>query len=152
MVGKTKTFAASGALAIFVLVVAGAQHASPPRWGGEEWLSWSAEVRSVFVDAYLAGYTSGKSAACMAADDLFELDKVIHDPKDAVVARCKRHAKSYSKTSDYYAKVITEFYQKYPKYRNIPYAYLMFLMTDDWYKTADEIYQAALEGKIRTTF
>lgn len=152
MVGKIRPFAAWAGLAGLLLAAATAEAASPSQWKGEEWLSWSAEVRTVFVDAYLAGYTSGRSDACLAADDLFDLDKPVHSPEDMVVARCKRHAKSYSKTSDYYVKVITDFYQKYPKYRNIPYVYLMFLMSDGWYKTADEIYQGALEGKIRTTF
>jgi len=104
------------------------------------------------MDAYLDGYVSGKMDACSAAGDLFELDKLVQDPNDIVSARCLRHAKAYSRASDYYVKVITDFYTKYPKYRNIPDVYLMFLLTDDRYKTADEIYQAALEGKIRTRF
>ena len=151
MITKARTFAAVGALALLFLVVAAARVASPPRWRGEEWLAWSPQVRSVYGEAYLAGYLNGKLDACNAAMDLFELDKPT-DLSNTVATRCRSHAKSYSKTSEYYVKVITDFYQEHPEYRNFPYAYLMFLMTDNWYKTADEIYQAAVEGKIRTTF
>ena len=104
------------------------------------------------MGAYLDGYASGRMDACSGANDLFELDKPVQDPKDIVSARCLRHAKAYSKSPDYYVKVITDFYAKYPKYRNIPNVYLMFLLTDGRYKTAEEIYQAAVGGKIRTRF
>ncbi len=152
MGGEAKSFAGSGVLAALLLFAVTVHFASPPRDRGDEWLSWSPEVRTVFADAYLSGYLRGKSDACNAADSLFELDKPVHDIKDTVSNRCFQHAKSYSKAPDYYVKVITDFYQKYPRYRNIPYVYLIFLLTDDWYKTADEIYQAALAGQIRTTF
>ena len=120
MVTKAKTFAASGALTALLLFAETVMFASPPQGGGREWLSWSPKVRSVFVDAYLSGYLSGKTDACNAADVLFELNKPVHDIKDTVSNRCFRHAKSYSKPSNYYAKVITDFYQKYPNHRNIP--------------------------------
>ncbi len=151
MAGRARSFASTGALGAILVIATAVQAASPPRWG-EEWLSWAPQVRSVFMDAYLDGYVSGKVDACSRANDLFELDKPVRDPKDIVSARCLRHAKAYSKASDYYVKVITDFYTKYPKYRNIPYLNLMLLLTDDRYKTADEIYQAAVEGKIRTRF
>jgi len=151
MAGRARSFATTGALAAIMVIATRVQVASPPR-SGQGWLSWSPQVRSVFMDAYLDGYVSGKMDACSAAGDLFELDKLVQDPNDIVSARCLRHAKAYSRASDYYVKVITDFYTKYPKYRNIPDVYLMFLLTDDRYKTADEIYQAALEGKIRTRF
>lgn len=152
MATRARSFATAGALAAILVIATGIQVASPPRWSGEEWLSWTLEVRTVFVDAYLDGYVSGKMDACSTADDLFELDKPVQDPEDIVSARCLRHAKAYSKASDYYVKVITDFYTKYPKYGNIPYLNLMLLLRDDRYKTAEEIYQAALEGKIRTRF
>ena len=119
---------------------------------GEEWLSWSQQQRSVFVDAYLMGYLSGKSDACIGAADLFELDKPVQDLNESVDRRCFRHAKSYSKRADYYTGVITQFYTEHPEYRNIPNIYLMLLLIDDRYKTADEIYQAAVKGEIRTDF
>lgn len=151
MATRARSFATAGALAAILVIATRVPAASSPRWG-EQWLSWTPEVRTVFVDAYLAGYVDGKIDACVVADALFELDKPIQDPKDAVSARCLRHAKAYSRASDYYVKVITDFYRNYPKYGNIPYFNLMVLLRDDRYKTADEIYQAALEGKIRTRF
>ena len=121
MLRKARTYITLGALAIPLLAVAAAQLASPSRGRGDECLSWRPEVRTVFVDAYLGGYNSGRSDACMAADDLFELDKAVQNIEDTVVQRCKRRAKSYSRPPDYYVNVINDFYKKYPKYRNIPY-------------------------------
>jgi len=119
---------------------------------GEEWLSWSPEQRTVFVDAYLMGYLRGKSNACIGAAELFEVGKPVHDLNESVDRRCFRHAKSYSRGADHYANLITEFYREHPEYRNIPNVYLMVLLTDDRYKTADEIYEAAVKGEIRTNF
>ncbi len=149
---RLRALAISAALVALSLAVVRTQPASPSRGAGQEWLSWSPDVRIVFAQAYLSGYLSGKTDACIAADRLFDLDKVVHEISETVSARCLRHAKSYSKTSDHYARVITDFYQKYSQYRNIPYAYLMLVMTDDRFTTVDEIYQAALAGEIRTTF
>ncbi len=148
---RLRALAISAALVALSLAVVRTQPASPSREAGQEWLSWSPDVRIVFAQAYLSGYLSGKTNACMAAAELFESGPV-HDLSESADARCFRRAKSYSKTSDHYARVITDFYQKYSQYRNIPYAYLMLVMTDDRFTTVDEIYQAALAGKIRTRF
>ena len=119
---------------------------------GEGWLTWSPEQRIIFVDAYLIGYWRGKSEACLAADSLFELDKPVRDPNEIVVARCLRHTKDYSKDADHYTSVITKFYTEHVEYHNIPNVYLMRLLIDDRYKTADEIYQAAVKREIKTDF
>jgi len=119
---------------------------------GEGWLSWSPEQRIIFVDTYLMGYLSGKLDACEAADKLFELEKPVRDLNETVDARCVRHAKSYSKDAYHYASVITQFYTEHVEYHNIPNVYLMMLLTDDRYQTADEIYQAAVKREIQTDF
>ena len=152
MVKQIRTVPIAGAFALLLFIGTSAQVSSPPRGTGQEWLSWSPEQRRVFVGAYLQGYLMGKTDARIAADELFELDKPVHDLKDTVDARCFRHAKAYSRDSADYTAVITDFYTNHAKYRNIPRSYLMLLLTDDRYKTADEIYQAALKGEIRTNF
>ncbi|MGH9788594.1 MAG: hypothetical protein ACRD4U_07835 [Candidatus Acidiferrales bacterium] len=119
---------------------------------GEGWLSWSPEQRVIFVDAYLIGYLEGKSEACLAAYNLFELDKPIRDLNESVDARCFRHTKSYSRDADHYASVITQFYTEHVEYRNIPNIYLMTLLIDGRYETADEIYRAAVKREIQTDF
>ena len=94
----------------------------------------------------------GKTDACAAVDDLFAEQKPIHDPKDSVDQRCVRRTKSYSKDVDDYIGVLTDFYTKYPQFRNIPDLYLIQILTDDRYTTADGIYQMAVKGEIRTNF
>ena len=137
------------AIGLFVSTIA---QVSVPQGAGKDWLSWSPEERSVFAEAYKAGYVSGKSDACEAAARLFEPHERVTDFSRSASARCLQHAKAHSKTIDHYTEVITTFYSKYAKYEGIPYAYLMLLLTDDRYNTADEIYQAALKGEIRTNF
>jgi hypothetical protein len=129
-----------------------AQVSTPRPGSGEEWLSWKPEERRLFVGAYLDGYQRGKTDACIAAGELFDQHKPVHDLEDLPDRRCFRHAKAYSRKPDDYVAVMTNFYTNHPQYRNIPRIYLIFLLTDDRYKTADEIYQAALKGEIRTDF
>jgi hypothetical protein len=141
---------------ITILTSAGAQDQSrrPSRGpqAGVQCLSWTQQRRGDFVDAYLAGYLGGKSDACIAAAEIFEVGKTFSDPREDVSQRCFRQAKSYSRETSDYVTVLTEFYTKYPQFRNIPYLYLMMMLRDDEYKTADGIYQMALKGEIRTRF
>ena len=123
-----------------------------PAPSAEWWLSWSLEQRFLFVEAYLFGYGRGVTEACLAANNLFELDKLIYDLNEIVSARCFRHTKDYSKESDHYADVITEFYTKHVEYRNIPLTYMITLLIDGRYQTADELYQAAVKRKIQVDF
>ena len=119
---------------------------------GMQWLSWTQQRRSDFVDAYLAGYLDGKSDACIAAAEIFDVGKTFSDPREDASQRCFRQAKSYSRNISDYVKVLTDFYTKYAQFKNIPYLYLMTILRDDQYKTADGIYQMALKEEIRTHF
>jgi len=105
----------------------------------------------VYVDAYLSGYVSGKTDACVAAAELFEGGKQV-SLDDTVDKRCFRHAKAYSKARGDYLIFMTEFYVKCPKYKTVPYTYLMLQLTDDRYKTAEKLCQMAENGEIRTSF
>ena len=58
----------------------------------------------------------------------------------------------YSKDADVYAIVLTDFYTKHPEYQNVPYSYLLSFLSDRQFKTADELYQMALKGQLRTHF
>jgi hypothetical protein len=119
---------------------------------GEGWLSWSPEQRVIFVDAYLIGYWRGKSNACYAASTLLDKEISIHQLDERVGARCLRHTESYSKDAYHYANVMTQFYAEHVEYRNIPNIYLMMLLIDGRYETADEIYRAAVKRKIQIDF
>ena len=65
---------------------------------------------------------------------------------------CLARLESYSKHSDAYTTVLTDFYTSHPEYRGIPSAYLLEFLSDRRFKTADQIYQMALKGEIRSTF
>ena len=47
-----------------------------------------------------------------------------------------------------YTDVITEFYTKHPEYKGIPFVDLMKSLGDHNYKTADQLYQMALNGEL----
>jgi len=119
---------------------------------GEEWLSWSADERIVFVGAYLQGYLMGKTDACEAAAELFQAHKKFTNLEQDPSRRCFRHAKDYSRSAAEYAPLITDFYTKHPEHRDIPVDYFMLLLTNDQYKTVGDIEQGIQKGEVRTTF
>ena len=67
-------------------------------------------------------------------------------------ARCQAHLPEYSKDPGEYANVLTDFYTRYPEYNNVPFFYLMWFLGDDQHKTADQLFQMALKGELRTKF
>jgi len=93
------------------------------------------------------------------ADDLFGVGKH-HRVGEGPTARCQNRLQQYTKIKtldsgvDFgaYTSVITDFYTKHPEYQNIPEAYLLSLLSDREYKSADQLYQMALKGAIDTHF
>ncbi len=118
---------------------------------GVEWLSWSPSERSAFMNGFVTGYLRGTSKACNAADDLFEVNNP-HSVSDRPSEKCHGRVDLYSKDSDAYTTVLTEFYTKHPEYRGIPSAYLLSFLSDSQYRTADQLYQMAVKGEMRTHF
>ena len=118
---------------------------------GQEWLSWNPAERSAFTIGFIDGYLRGTRKACDAANDLFEVGKG-HRLGEDPSARCQSRIESYSKDADAYIAVLTDFYTKYPAYRNIPFIYLFFFLSDNQFKTADQLYKMALKGEMRTNF
>jgi hypothetical protein len=127
---------------------------------GKQWLSWSTAERTAYVNGYISGYLTGRLRACNATDDLFEVGQPhrIGDgahPSEIPSARCLSAVDIYSKgrlTSsgphlDVYTQVITEFYERHPEYRNVPFTYLMEQLTDKNYKSAEQLYDLARSGK-----
>ncbi len=51
-----------------------------------------------------------------------------------------------------YTTVLTEFYTKHPAYQNIPTVYILSFLSNRNYKTADQLYQMAVKGEMRTHF
>lgn len=141
--------------AAFVLVVSASSVVTAPGvrgdGAGQEWLSWSPTERSAFMNGFVTGYLRGTSAACNAADELFEANKP-HSATDRPSERCRGRVDLYSKDSDAYTTVLTEFYTKHPEYQGIPSAYLLSFLSDSRYKTADQLYQMAIKGEMRTNF
>jgi hypothetical protein len=51
-----------------------------------------------------------------------------------------------------YTLVVTEFYTKHPEYRGIPITYLMEFLSDSKYKSAEQLFQMARNGELRTNW
>jgi hypothetical protein len=127
-----------------------------------EWLSWSPGQRATYVDGFITGYFQGSHNACEASDNLFEIDKPHslgdeQHPSDMPSARCLARMDDYSKAiysessgPDFtaYTDVITELYTKHPDSEDIPFVDLMMALNDHDYKTADQLYQMVLKGKL----
>lgn len=133
---------------------------------GTQWLSWRNYDRDHFVSAYIDGYLSGVNEACRAADRLLDLktNRIYEHDSDEILSPsgvCRKGAAHYSKfkpvsdgDSDVsaYTDVLTRFYAEHPQYQNVPYEYLMQYLTDEQYKTADDLYNMAKAGSIRTNW
>jgi hypothetical protein len=126
---------------------------------GGEWLSWSPSARSAYINGFIDGYLRGSHTACDATDKLFEVDKP-HRLGDSPSGRCEAKLEVYSKyrykdsEPDFsaYTQVITDFYTKHPQYQGIPFFYLLSFLSDNKYKTADQLYEMAEKGEMRTHF
>ena len=134
------------------------------RHDGNEWLAWPDNERVHFVAAYIDGYDGGVHNACAAVDHTLDL-KANHSydhTKDEIVLPsgvCWKGADHYSKFKpnpvgdpdvSAYTEVLTRFYTEHAEYKNIPYEYLMPYLTDEQYKTADDLYKMAKAGDMRT--
>jgi hypothetical protein len=153
-------------LVLLLSIISGSQ---PPasdrvelfRHPGMLWLSWSAAERENFVYGYIQGHGHGMDEACLAADDLFEKDKLHqlgHDevPSTFPSARCRARVPQYSnvridlsKGPDFsaYTTVITDFYTKYPEYRDTPFTLLMESLAGAKGLTAEDIYRRWTSSK-----
>ena len=103
-----------------------------------EWDSFSVYERTVYVEGYTAGYGIGGLAACDKADLLFETkgqllpDGTLNNPVQLCHEARDRFTRMGSEgkvRANYsvYSDVITEFYNKYPKYKTAPFSFLLRL-------------------------
>jgi hypothetical protein len=124
----------------------------PVALDGKQWLEWQSSGREDFVMAYIGGYSKGVRDACV----LHDLDPYV---KPGHPGDCSAKAPRYSLKSDSagnvdlsaYTNVLTKFYTEHPEYQSISYVLLMPYLTDEQHKTADDLYNMAKTGKIRTS-
>jgi hypothetical protein len=150
----TKAFRASLIAGVFAILLLGTNAVQVPtaqRDRGQEWLSWSSPQRNVYIDGFVTGFTQGTHGGCATADDLFERGQP-HALGDQPSTRCLKALDSYSKDPEAYAAVITSFYTQHPEYQRVPFFYLLRFLSDRQFKTADQLYQMALKGELRTNF
>ena len=151
-----------GPISFLIVMLCSAQGRLGQLNRGGEWLSWSPEQRTTYVNGFLMGYATGSHEACDLGDQIFEVGKQHrlgdeHHPSELPSARCLARIDKYSsaKTTDSgidygpYTDTITEFYRKYPEYQGVPFFKLLKSLSDSKVRTADELYRMALKGELR---
>ena len=159
MLRRAKWLKAVGASTVLVLLLGANDARRPDQLDGDEWIAWTQGERNAYVIGSIEGYWRASHDACRLADDLFEVGKR-HRLGQEPSGRCQNHLENYSKMRMInssvdvcaYTSVITEFYGKHPEFRNIPKGYLMSFLTDQKYKTADQLSEMAMRKEIHTQF
>ena len=150
---------------VFVLAPCFVVFATDKPEGAQQWMAWTPTERAAFVAGYLDGHLHGRNQACKVADNWTEAIKRKHPSKgshssETAFDRCISLVGDYTKVKwdgsvldvSAYTGVVTEFYEKYPQYRTIPHTYLMGHLNDREYKTADQLYEMARTGEIKTNW
>jgi len=75
---------------------------------GDEWLSWDAHTRSIYIRAYVRGNVEGYAHGCANGNEPYTME---------AAQRCSDRAMIKSRDSSHFEERITEFYQKYPQQR-----------------------------------
>jgi hypothetical protein len=128
------------------------------------WNSFSEKERRVFVEGFTSGYATGAIDACGNTDHLFETHGPIYLENGTLnnpIAICMasldhftRISEQKDNKSDYsvYSDVISDFYGRYPKYRNVPFPFLMRQLSDKNVRSADQIFMKFERHEISFTF
>jgi hypothetical protein len=128
-----------------------------------EWSALSVNERVAYMEGYTDGYSIGASAACDNADQLFNTkgqvlpNGTLSNPVelcDAALDHFTRmgHRGKTRASFSVYSDAITEFYQKYPQYKNAPFSFLTKLLSDKNYQTADQLFQKLERHDLQATF
>jgi len=128
-----------------------------------EWKSFSTDKRTVYVRGFTAGFNIGGSDACDNTAQLF-LTKgqvLANGTSASQLELCDAARDHFTRMGDggkvranfsVYSDIITEFYNKYPKYNNVPFSFLMTLLADKKFKTADDLFAKLELHDLQTTF
>ena len=108
---------------------------------GYEWLSWSNDLRQLYLLSFLHAYRLGFSEACLAANDVGKLQWTIKE-----INACEEKQMSFSRDLPELNKAVTEFYQQYPDDRALELDVLLRQFSDQKHRSAKEIH-ALLEAK-----
>jgi hypothetical protein len=85
---------------------------------GDTWLQWNHDAREKYVYGFSAGYAGGYESACRVMDKLWTSPKGLDADNDPL-KECVAKETSFSRSADYYADAVTDFYTRYPGDRDI---------------------------------
>lgn len=85
---------------------------------GDIWLKWSPEARKTYVWGFSSGYARGYESACRKMDELWTAPPG-SGPENDPLKKCLAEEMGLSKSADYYADGVTDFYSRYPGDRDI---------------------------------
>jgi hypothetical protein len=73
---------------------------------GDEWLSWDAHTRSIYIRAYIRGNVEGYAHGCAEMNSPYTME---------AAQGCSDRAMIRSRDSSHFEDRITEFYKKFPQ-------------------------------------
>ncbi len=103
---------------------------------GEEWMKWSAEMRLLYVSAFLTGYDRGFDDGCKMAEDAD-----VPRPNGLPGAKCISKEPSHSKSLEAYVDLVTEYYTTYPKDRYVNIRTILQDLSDTRHLSLAQIHQ-----------
>jgi hypothetical protein len=108
---------------------------------GERWLKWNDEARVAYIDGYLWGLEGGYYEACRVAEKMW-----VTRPTGLPGEKCVEKMPKYSKSSNHYAELITDYYRSYPGDRGVLVRRLLQGLTDDHTETLQQLHEEFSHG------
>jgi hypothetical protein len=102
---------------------------------GYEWLSWSNDLRQLYLLSFLHAYRLGFSEGCLAAEDVGKLQWTIKE-----INACEEKQMSFSRDLPDLNKAITDFYQQYADDRSVELDFVLRQFSDKNHRSASEIH------------
>jgi hypothetical protein len=106
-----------GAVATFICLWSFQLIAATPCCDGTLWLKTSQEARTAYVDGYIDGLLRGFGRGCLTGTKGMQATEP--GPDADPFHKCLLGNFSFSRTSGEYAKLITEFYERFPDDRDV---------------------------------
>jgi hypothetical protein len=102
---------------------------------GDLWLKMSSEIKEATLRGYLGGYVDGQRKSC-SSSGLLQMSKTKENHQEDISGECSKQIQRFHQDVKHYILVIDEFYEKYPKDRDVPFN-LILLGTDKYPKLDD---------------
>ena len=134
--------------ALIALVGAQDNQAGDDLAQGAIWLRWSKEQRATYVTGYVRGVKKGYASGCRAAEKIRPQQK-FKNTELSSFGQCVAQAPSFSRDPSTYQDEVTQFYNSFPKDRELAIDRVLDLLSDRESKSLTEIDKMYHSGSLR---